>query len=299
MTKKKWKITFWTSWIPVTLCYGLSIWYIFRISATWLAEGMLIDGKLVFLPGDGTWFIEKWFIYCLLPITFFFILQSLLAIHVFRQDESTKDKGWMIAFCSSFIPASICYGTLFWHNLLVEEGDVILPIGFFFILQVVLGISAFKAWRFIKDLFLSSGWRIAFWLISIPAGYCYYVVICSWFVWEDAILFLCFILPSIPLFILQVLFGFFAFAVSREPTEENVVFREPAEQKVEGRREKVEEDIDTYKYGKDECPRCSSILVSKTIIEGPLSEKEMNTYGYYYKWECQCSDCGTKWFEID
>ena len=60
-----------------------------------------------------------------------------------------------------------------------------------------------------------------------------------------------------------------------------------------------QEERETLKYTPGKCPYCSSTSVSEHIIEGPLSESDMKDYGYYYKWDFKCSECGKEWFGIE
>ena len=60
-----------------------------------------------------------------------------------------------------------------------------------------------------------------------------------------------------------------------------------------------EEEVPTLKYTPGKCPYCESESVSQRVEEGPLSRREKEIHGYYYKWDCQCSDCGKKWWGIE
>jgi len=60
-----------------------------------------------------------------------------------------------------------------------------------------------------------------------------------------------------------------------------------------------EEEIPTFKYVPGKCPYCESESVSQRVEEGPLSRRDKEIHGYYYKWDCQCSDCGRKWWGIE
>ncbi len=47
------------------------------------------------------------------------------------------------------------------------------------------------------------------------------------------------------------------------------------------------------------CPYCDSASVSQKIVEGPLSEREREVRGYYYEWNCKCSDCKKEWLGVE
>jgi len=58
-------------------------------------------------------------------------------------------------------------------------------------------------------------------------------------------------------------------------------------------------EIPTLKYAPGKCPYCESESVSQRIKEGPLNRREKETRGYYYRWDCQCFDCGRRWWGIE
>ena len=60
-----------------------------------------------------------------------------------------------------------------------------------------------------------------------------------------------------------------------------------------------EEEIPTFKYTPGKCPYCESESVSQRIKEGPLTRRDREIHGYYYKWDCRCSDCGREWWGIE
>ena len=93
-----------------------------------------------------------------------------------------------------------------------------------------------------------------------------------------------------------------------KPSELSKLTREEKEKKLAKIREQLERDVEerkqqkerkTLKHTPGKCPYCGSSSVSENIVDGPLSGSKMKTFGYYYKWDCQCVDCRAKWFGIE
>jgi len=82
-----------------------------------------------------------------------------------------------------------------------------------------------------------------------------------------------------------------------QPVEEEQVGLQSEPADLTGQQQ--EEDIPTLKYTPGKCPYCESESVSQRIKEGPLTEREKEIRGYYYRWDCQCFDCGRRWWGIE
>ena len=162
-----------------------------------------------------------------------------------------------------------------------------------------------------KDVFLGTGWRFLFWIMV--AIYCFLGLLFLF-----AMLFidysknaetagaLGFFAAMSAIYLSPFLIWFGIMALIKQPPKKpgkldngtTLEQSQPVETKVE-KSVTVEDEAETFKHITNKCPYCSSTSVSEHIVEGPLSESDMQTYGYYYKWECQCSDCGSRWFGIE
>jgi len=64
---------------------------------------------------------------------------------------------------------------------------------------------------------------------------------------------------------------------------------------IEGQNQSLKD----YFKNDGKCPFCSSTEIKRKIIEGPLSEKEAASVGYWYKSDCRCKLCNKEWYGLD
>jgi len=70
----------------------------------------------------------------------------------------------------------------------------------------------------------------------------------------------------------------------------------PKEESVEAKREP---EFICFENKHDKCPYCESTNITRMLMEEAISSKERETLGYQYKYECECSNCNSRWESIE
>jgi len=196
-----WRIAFYLSWIPASVCYGVTIYC----------------AAAVRLPVT-----EEWLLYCTVPSSLFLVLQITLGWHVFRGEGSARQKKRDALFRTLFGLSWVVLGVISWYVCprSVYGSDTIepwstyfhaFPLSLFVSLQVWLGYQAFTRPTGAEHV----RWKIAFWANFIPGGILYAVMVegaQTWRFGEEAFFTtLFFSVPTVLFLVLQLAFAMAAF----------------------------------------------------------------------------------------